>query len=328
MKKTLFFVFIALASIQVSLGQIIIASDYYVNTDTYDTIRGNLVTGSITYNPETRTLTLENATIFERTPVEEMETTLGALYFGGVSENNRFDTINIKLLGYNTLAPHSPVSYGIQAIFCSQINIIGPGSLVVGGIPMRLDYVQELTIQEGANVRFPQPSASGFNYIGIYSGYERSHILIDSSTFICEYGVPFQNIGSLQLSRCHVGYPEDAYFNETIGTMMNTNGTTVSGFFSIIPGEGTAVPQYSDEKVVMTVYPNPARDVVNVQCTMNNVQGVEVIDVYGKVVRTVVGANNYSPLPTRINVSGLANGMYFVRVTTEEGMVTKTFVKK
>ena len=78
----------------------------------------------------------------------------------------------------------------------------------------------------------------------------------------------------------------------------------------------------------ITLYPNPANDVVNVECRMNNVQGVEVIDVYGKVVRTVVGANNYSSLPTRINVSGLANGMYFVRVTTEEGTVTKTFVKK
>ena len=78
----------------------------------------------------------------------------------------------------------------------------------------------------------------------------------------------------------------------------------------------------------ISLYPNPANDVVNVECTMNNVQleGIEVIDVYGKVVRTVVGANNYSPI--RINVSGLANGMYFVRVTTDEGTVTKTFIKR
>ena len=80
----------------------------------------------------------------------------------------------------------------------------------------------------------------------------------------------------------------------------------------------------------ITLFPNPANDVVNVQCTMNNVQleNVVVIDVYGKVVRTVVGANNYSPMPTRINVSGLANGMYFLRVTTDEGVATKTFIKK
>ena len=89
-----------------------------------------------------------------------------------------------------------------------------------------------------------------------------------------------------------------------------------------------AIPEYLLNSVIL--YPNPANDVVNVECTMNNVQlkGIEVIDVYGKVVRTVVGANNYSPLQTQINVSDLATGMYFVRVTTEEGVVTKQFVKR
>ena len=82
------------------------------------------------------------------------------------------------------------------------------------------------------------------------------------------------------------------------------------------------------DMVDILVYPNPTKDYINVQCTMNNVQcsGIEVIDIYGKVVRTVVGANNDSP--TQINVSGLAAGMYFVRVTTEEGTVTKAFVKR
>ena len=85
----------------------------------------------------------------------------------------------------------------------------------------------------------------------------------------------------------------------------------------------------------ITLYPNPANDVVNVQCTMNNVQmeGIEVIDVYGKIITTVgtrfiASAQSPASAPIRINVSGLANGMYFVRVTTDEGTVTKTFIKQ
>ncbi len=77
------------------------------------------------------------------------------------------------------------------------------------------------------------------------------------------------------------------------------------------------------------IYPNPTRDYINVECTMDNKQegmSVEVVDVYGKVV--AVGANNDSPLQTRINVSGLAAGMYFVRVVMDNGMVTKPFVKR
>jgi hypothetical protein len=61
---------------------------------------------------------------------------------------------------------------------------------------------------------------------------------------------------------------------------------------------------------------------------MNNVQWdnatVEVFDVYGKLLQ----AERMTSEITTLNVSGLADGMYFVRVTTEEGMVTKTFVKK
>jgi hypothetical protein len=78
----------------------------------------------------------------------------------------------------------------------------------------------------------------------------------------------------------------------------------------------------------VALYPNPAKEVVNVQCTMNNVQWdnatVEVFDVYGKLLQT----ERMTSEITTLNVSGLADGMYFVRVTTEEGMVTKTFVKK
>ena len=74
----------------------------------------------------------------------------------------------------------------------------------------------------------------------------------------------------------------------------------------------------------INLYPNPANDVVNVQCTMYNIQEVEVFDVYGKVINTV----NVNDNPTRINISGLANGMYFVRVTTDKGAVTKPFVKR
>lgn len=101
-------------------------------------------------------------------------------------------------------------------------------------------------------------------------------------------------------------------------------------FFATLPNNNDSV--HVDEYLLSSIklYPNPADEYVNLQCTMNDVQleSVEVIDVYSKVVRTVVGVNDYSPLQTRINISGLASGIYFVRVTTDKGMVIKKFVKK
>ncbi len=89
------------------------------------------------------------------------------------------------------------------------------------------------------------------------------------------------------------------------------------------------------DMVDVIVYPNPTRDVVNVQCTMNNAQcsGIEIVDVYGKIITTVgtrfiASAQFPASAPTQINVSGLAAGMYFVRVTTDKGVVTKPFVKR
>ena len=111
-------------------------------------------------------------------------------------------------------------------------------------------------------------------------------------------------------------------------------GVQTSEWTPVVLGKTTHVDSTGivDYDRYVRVYPNPAGDFINVQCTMNNVQGdgmsVEVVDVYGKVVRAVVGANNHLPLQTRINVSDLAAGMYFVRVAMEEGVITKPFVKK
>ena len=75
----------------------------------------------------------------------------------------------------------------------------------------------------------------------------------------------------------------------------------------------------------VTLFPNPAKEYVDIRVDGDlNVTAMEVYDVYGKLINTVNVIDN----PTRINVNGLADGMYFVRVTTEAGVVTKTFVKK
>ena len=82
---------------------------------------------------------------------------------------------------------------------------------------------------------------------------------------------------------------------------------------------------------VVALYPNPAREYVDVRVSDENVHisGVEVYDIYGKVVRTVVGANNYSTLQTtRINLSGLVTGMYWIRLSTDKGYITKKFIKQ
>ena len=100
------------------------------------------------------------------------------------------------------------------------------------------------------------------------------------------------------------------------------NGT--SDWCTAITAQTTNVGIENYLESSVTLYPNPAKEYVDIRVNDLNVTGMQVYDVYGKLINTITVIDN----PTRINVSSLANGMYFVRVTTEEGVVTKQFVKK
>ena len=112
--------------------------------------------------------------------------------------------------------------------------------------------------------------------------------------------------------------------NYEIQVQANCGDGNLSDWSASVTAQTTDVGIVNYLENSITLFPNPANDVVNVQSSMFQVQSIEVIDVYGKVINTVKVVDN----PTRINVSGLANGMYFVRVTTDEGTATKTFIKK
>ena len=78
----------------------------------------------------------------------------------------------------------------------------------------------------------------------------------------------------------------------------------------------------------LILYPNPANHFVEIRVDGNGItiEGMEVYDIYGKLIRTTGCTNNVSPI--HINVSDLSSGVYFVRVRTNRGVVTKRFVKQ
>ncbi len=112
-------------------------------------------------------------------------------------------------------------------------------------------------------------------------------------------------------------------------TVSNSNG-------SVSVAEGVQQPyeimivgvdDYPQISLRAVVYPNPTSTIVNVQFIMNNVQiedaGMQVLDMYGKLVKVIPITGE----TTSINVSDLADGVYFVRLRTDAGTVTKRFVK-
>jgi hypothetical protein len=107
-----------------------------------------------------------------------------------------------------------------------------------------------------------------------------------------------------------------------IQVQSNCGDGIVSQWSATVTQTTTGLNKYLENNI--SLYPNPANDYIDVRVDELNVTSMEVYDVYGKLINNVSVVNN----PTRINVSGLATGMYFVRVTTEQGVATKSFIKK
>lgn len=69
----------------------------------------------------------------------------------------------------------------------------------------------------------------------------------------------------------------------------------------------------------VSIYPNPASNMLRVEG--NDVRMVEMLDVNGRMVLTATESNT-------IDLSGLAAGVYMVRVTTLQGVATEKVIKR
>lgn len=72
------------------------------------------------------------------------------------------------------------------------------------------------------------------------------------------------------------------------------------------------------------VYPNPTTGKFRIENSELSIENVEVYDVYGKLITTVKVEDNH----VELDLSGNASGIYFTRIFTDKGMITKRIVKK
>lgn len=72
------------------------------------------------------------------------------------------------------------------------------------------------------------------------------------------------------------------------------------------------------------LFPNPTTGEFRIQNSKFSIQSVEVFDVFGKLMSSVEVNDN----AVTIDASSYASGVYFVRILTEKGIVTKRIVKK
>lgn len=79
----------------------------------------------------------------------------------------------------------------------------------------------------------------------------------------------------------------------------------------------------------LAVYPNPAKDAVFVQYELVNDEStsISLIDVYGKTIQSI-NAGNSSVVNKRIDLTNVANGVYFIKIKGEKVNKSTKFIKK
>jgi len=118
--------------------------------------------------------------------------------------------------------------------------------------------------------------------------------------------------------------PEKEIFLATNGaSWSNTNPNTHSIIRLKVT---TSVSLNEDIESKMKIYPNPTDDFLNVCITAHNLNSsAEVTDFSGRLIKSF----KMESLNSSIDLSGLAKGSYYLKLTSEEGIkAVATFVKK
>jgi hypothetical protein len=69
------------------------------------------------------------------------------------------------------------------------------------------------------------------------------------------------------------------------------------------------------------VYPNPTKGNISIE-GVNNLHSVELYNITGQLVKHIQNAIN------KVDMSGLHSGVYFMKITSENGYITKKIVKQ
>jgi len=72
----------------------------------------------------------------------------------------------------------------------------------------------------------------------------------------------------------------------------------------------------------ISVYPNPANDIITILIPQNAT--IEIINIEGEIIKTI----NNNDKEIQIDLKNLSSGIYIIKAITENGIITKKFIKQ
>ncbi len=103
--------------------------------------------------------------------------------------------------------------------------------------------------------------------------------------------------------------------------MHRTGAKGANGKLEIIINTETAnVTTYLKNGI--SIYPNPASGIINIDADGNSIEKIQLLDITGKTV-----LSNSATINSRLDISGLSNGIYFVLAHTNKGIFSTKIIK-
>lgn len=136
-----------------------------------------------------------------------------------------------------------------------------------------------------------------------------------------------------------VGISNATYVQKSFNFTAPSTGTFYFAFHNTSPANAAGTHALLVDNFVVTqtlknneylasklnVYPNPARNVINISNDVNAVMSaIEMTDLNGRVVKT----QDFNATTGQISVSDLATGVYMLKIKTDQGFAVKKVVKE
>lgn len=144
----------------------------------------------------------------------------------------------------------------------------------------------------------------------------------------------FQNINLPFLAGSNTGYITFKIKTKSTLVLGNTFSNTASIYFDynfpIITNNYTTTVaaldnQDFDLSKYISLFPNPAKDILNLQSKNGiEVSSMSIYNALGQLILVIPNAKETNS----INISGLTNGTYFLRIASDKGMASAKFIKE
>lgn len=254
----------------------------------FDTLAQSSAFADVEYIPGTTTLFINlQGNTFYS---NDDATTLNAIgTSGGLMTFLNFDT------GYTTGNNSSPTEGGIYK-FINTISLIGASI----GTPWTTDL--DMTTTDGRNYILENVTLTAGN-AKFRQNHSWSPASRDWGSLNFPSGTGLQNIGE----------------NSNIPVQSGTYNVT----FNIITGAynfQNTLSVNEQSKTEFSIYPNPASTILNIKIE-NEIKSIRILDMFGRITSIPTSIMN------SVDVSSLSNGVYFVEIITEKGIIREQFIK-